>query len=159
MANDAIDHAPNLKDKEKREPINIFLQTEGVNINSKHWKPFGCPVYVLDNALQQKHPFHKWKDRAKVGLYLGKSPHHARNVALVLNLETGLVSPQFHLKFDTRFHTVKQENFDSKWQTKAGFILQREPSRPQEKVNNSVSKIQREKKRQRTSLLTGQDKD
>ena len=89
---------------------------------------------------------------------MGKSPHHARNVALVLNLETGLVSPQFHLKFDTRFHTVKQENFDSKWQTKAGFILQREPSRPQEKVNNSVSKIQREKKRQRTSSLTEQDK-
>mmetsp|Transcript_23796 Transcript_23796/g.36148 ORF Transcript_23796/g.36148 Transcript_23796/m.36148 type:complete len:153 (-) Transcript_23796:990-1448(-) len=57
---------------------------------------------------------------------LGRSPQHARNVALVLSLTTGLVSPQFHIKFDPSFHTVKQENFTSSWQLQAGFVSQRE---------------------------------
>ena len=50
----------------------------------------------------------KWNNRAQVGIYLGRSPRHARNVALILNVHTGLVSPQFHVKFDKRFKTVNQ---------------------------------------------------
>lgn len=30
-----------------------------ININAKHWKPFGCPVYVLESALQANQPYHK----------------------------------------------------------------------------------------------------
>jgi len=37
------------------------------------------------------------------GNYLGRSPQHARLVALVLNLTTGHISPQFHIKFDPSF--------------------------------------------------------
>lgn len=124
MANDIINNTPRLQDKENQEPINIFSQTRNININSKHWKPFGCPVYVLDSNLQGQKPFHKWKDCLQVGIYIGQSPQHAQNMALVLSLETGLVSPQFHVKFDSQFHMVKQEQFLSKWQTKAGFISQ-----------------------------------
>ena len=40
-------------------------------------------------------------------MYLGRSPVHASNVALVLNLNTGHVSPQYHLVFDDEFSTVK----------------------------------------------------
>ena len=50
----------------------------------------------------------KWNDRAQVGIYLGCSPHHARNVALILNVHTGLVSPQFPVEFNKRFETVNQ---------------------------------------------------
>jgi hypothetical protein len=32
----------------------------------------------------------KWEERARVGINLGTSPLHARTVALVLNIETGL---------------------------------------------------------------------
>ena len=75
-----------------------------VNINKKHYKPFGCPVYVLDSALQASAAIHdKWKERARIGVYLGQSPLHPRNVALVLDVTTGLVSPQFHVKFDPSF--------------------------------------------------------
>ncbi|KAL7465002.1 hypothetical protein ACHAXS_005332 [Conticribra weissflogii] len=48
----------------------------------------------------------KWDPCACLGIYVGQSPNHARNVALVLNPKTGLVSPQFHVVFDNDFTTV-----------------------------------------------------
>ena len=41
-----------------------------------------------------------------MGIYLGHSPTHAGNVALVLNPRTGLISPQFHVVIDDDFSTV-----------------------------------------------------
>ena len=49
----------------------------------------------------------KWEEHARVGIYIGNSLIHVRNVALVLNTETGLTSPQFHVRFDDLFETVK----------------------------------------------------
>jgi transposase InsO family protein len=126
MANDVLNEAPSLRIASRKSPLQVFADTN-VNPNAKHWKPFGCPVYVLDSALQQGKIHHKWKQRSRVGIYIGRSPQHARNVALVLNIQTGLVSPQFHVKFDPSFHTVKQSpEMDSLWQIKAGFVAQRE---------------------------------
>jgi transposase InsO family protein len=125
MANEALNETPSMQDKTRRTAQQIY---SGVTIqpNPKHWKPFGCPVYVLDDALQTGNIFHKWKQRSKVGIYLGQSPQHARNVALVLDRQTGYVSPQFHVAFDPSFHTVKDNKDDSLWQVKAGFVSQRE---------------------------------
>jgi len=68
--------------------------------NPKHWHHFGCPAYVLDGALQGGAGiFHEWKECSKMGIHLGLLPQHARLVTLVLNLTTGLVSPQFHINF------------------------------------------------------------
>ncbi len=57
-------------------------------------------------------------------LNLGPSPTHARNVHLVLSLTTGLVSPQFHCRFDDFFETCKYGVSDagtqSTWQHLAG---------------------------------------
>ena len=129
MANDAFNHSPNLKDSTKRSPIQIFGNTK-VATNPKHFQPFGCPVFILDNNLQHNAPFHKWKERSRVGIYLGKSPAHSNNVALVLDRTTGLVSPQFHIKFDPSFHSVMQDDFDSQWQHRAGFIKQEPQTKP-----------------------------
>ena len=41
-----------------------------------------------------------------MGIYVGRSPFHAGNVALVLNPKTGHVSPQYHVVFDDDFTTV-----------------------------------------------------
>jgi hypothetical protein len=71
--------------------------------------PF-CPAYVLHNGLQGggKRP-NKWVFRSRLAIYLGLSPHHAQSVALVvLSLETGYVSPQFHVKYDDFFETVQE---------------------------------------------------
>ena len=50
----------------------------------------------------------KWELRARIGLCLGMSTQHARTIALVLTLTTGHVSPQFHVKFDTKFESVRK---------------------------------------------------
>jgi transposase InsO family protein len=88
MANDVLNETPNMLDKQRRTSQQIFANTK-VQPNPKHWKPFGCPVYVLDSRLQGAGGiFHKWKQRSKVGIYLGRSPQHARSVALVLSSES-----------------------------------------------------------------------
>ena len=68
MANEVMNATPSLKDKGHRTPQQIFSNTT-VNINIKHWKPFGCPAYVLNSALQAGQPHHKWKQRSRVGIY------------------------------------------------------------------------------------------
>lgn len=128
MANDAINATPWVNDSHKQTPTARFA-TSDVHENSKHWHHFGCPAYVLDDELQagRRPPGGKWANRSRVGVYLGRSPLHSRNVALVLNIKTGLVSPQFHVKLDGSFHTVKpslqqQEKIESKWQQATGFV-------------------------------------
>jgi hypothetical protein len=65
--------------------------------------------------------------RARVGINLGISPTHARNVALIiLSLKTGLVSPQFRVKHDDMFEATRHKlgGFRlprSKWQELSGF--------------------------------------
>jgi hypothetical protein len=49
----------------------------------------------------------KWEPQACMGIYVGWSPSHASNVALVLNPRTGHILPQFHVVFDDDFTTVK----------------------------------------------------
>jgi hypothetical protein len=63
---------------------------------------------VLHKALQD-HPgsASKWKSRCWQGVYLGHSPQHAGNVALVYTHSTKHVTPQFHLSFDDTFSSVQ----------------------------------------------------
>jgi hypothetical protein len=162
MANEAINNTPNFKDEARKAPVEIFANSN-VTANPKHWKPFGCPVFVLDNQLQSGKPFHKWQKRSKIGIYLGKSPQHGRSVALILSRETGLVSPQFHVAFDPTFHTVKDIVTTSQWQVKAGFVMQpdmdkqrsdtstgtrRDGSSPRPRANSKGAKPTRKRKSQ-----------
>ena len=140
QANEIINNSPNMQHAQRKTPYEVFTNTKVV-INIKHFQPFGCPVHVLENELQLNHPFHKWKKRSNVGIYLGMSPHHGRNVALILSRRTGLVSPQFHVKFDPLFETVEQDTYDSQWQQKAGFISK------ENKIENEITKSQKGVKR------------
>jgi len=124
MYQDTINNTPNLSFKDGRTPMEAFGNTT-VTVHPRDWHHFGCPAYVLDGVLQSETGiFNKWKERAKAGVYLGRSPQHARSVALVLSLTTDLVSPQFHVKFDPSFHTTKKGKVipRSKWQIKCGFV-------------------------------------
>ena len=71
---------------------------------------FGCPVYVLDNTLQDGNELRKWQSRSRLGVYVGHSTSHSGNVALVLNPTTLHVSPQYHVVFDNGFTTVSPGN-------------------------------------------------
>ena len=121
LANDMYNISPCFQLKDNVSPLQSISGSD-VSINQKHYRPFGCPAFVLNNALQQNKPYSKWNERARVGIYIGKSPHHDRNVALILNRETGLVSPQFHVLYDERFHTVTNDEFDSNRKVKAGLV-------------------------------------
>jgi hypothetical protein len=82
-------------------------------------------VYVLNSELQTAGAIvNKWKSRARVRIYLGCSPLHASSVAFVLNIETGFVSPQFHIKFDPTLNTVRKEEHPPAclWQQRTGFV-------------------------------------
>jgi hypothetical protein len=72
----------------------------------KHMHTFGCPVFTLQNALASGNTLPRWSPHARLGLNLGHSPNHARNVYLVLNLITGCASPQYCCKFDDFFETT-----------------------------------------------------
>ena len=100
-------------------PLFCFSGTV-VEPNLNHFHPFGSPVYMLQEALQSLHAHNKWTDRVHVRIFLCHSPHHATDVPLVLNTQTGLVLPQFHLIYDDDFDTVKRDaKFNSLWQIKA----------------------------------------
>jgi hypothetical protein len=89
-----------------------------------HNHTFACPVFALQNKLAAGNLIPKWSPRAHLGLNLGPSPMHARNVYLLLNLSTGLVLPQYHCCFDDFFETMKYGGPDvaisSTWQQLAG---------------------------------------
>ena len=127
-ANDVSNSTP--RKGEENSPLEKFT---GVPVRPKlrHFHGFGCPSYVLDNALQSGQGVPKWKQRARLGVYLGPSPSHARTVALILNPRTGHVSPQFHVKFDDFFETIGNNPTDMDtpeptWKYLSGFVLKKD---------------------------------
>jgi hypothetical protein len=98
--------------------------------NPKHFQPFGCPTYVLARPLQAGNTDHKWKECSRVGIYLGPFPLHGRNIAVVLDPNAGLVSPQHNVQFDSNFDTLKLLVSASLWPEKAGFLSKRENETP-----------------------------
>jgi hypothetical protein len=87
-------------------PADLFTGTTIPRHKLRDLHVWGCPVYVLDPALQQGKKLPRWQPRSRRGLFLGYSPHHSSDVPLVLNLQTGSISPQFHVVFDDSFSTV-----------------------------------------------------
>jgi hypothetical protein len=62
-ANDAVNHTPSFQNADRTTPSELFTGSKASS-NPKHWRPFGCPTYVLDNELQGRKPFHKWRQRS-----------------------------------------------------------------------------------------------
>jgi hypothetical protein len=74
---------------------------------------------------------------------VGSSPNHARNINLVLNLLTGLCSPQFHCRFDDFFETTQLSLSDVEvqcsWKRLSGFATHNDS--PTQRVNQPVRPI------------------
>ena len=123
----AFRHAANVRNtlpdkKDGTSPLERFSGTD-IKPNLRFHHTFGCPVYALNNKLQQGQSIPRWDPRVRLGVYLGESPRHARSVSLVLNTNTGLVSPQFHVKHDDFFETIKKNvnTSTSSWLSVASF--------------------------------------
>ena len=88
-------------------PFELFSSCKQTDHNDLlRARVWGCPVYVLDPKLQDGKKLPKWTKRSHLGMYVGVSQVHSSTVGLVLNLQTGHVSPQYHLVFDEQFTTV-----------------------------------------------------
>jgi hypothetical protein len=122
VAVDVMNSTPR-EDGVKMSPLQNFTGSNALP-RLKDFHTFGCPVYVQNEPLQTGKSQSKWLSRARLGIYLGMSPKHARSVALVLNPRTGLVSPQWHLKFDDKFETVimSMDVTHRYWKKVAGFV-------------------------------------
>ena len=93
-------------DLEYRTPDEKFNGLKRQVDSKNHFKtfhPFGCPIYVLNENLQDSKGQPKWLPRSRVGVYLGKSREYASSVSYVLNLKTGNNSPQYHCVYDDNF--------------------------------------------------------
>lgn len=113
-------------------PIELFAQTN-VRPRLRHMHTFGCPAYVLKTPLQNNKHLPKWESRSRVGIFLGMSPRHAQSVYLILNVSTGLVSPQYHVRFDELFETITRSTKPAAWKVQANFTS----SSPQESASNT----------------------
>jgi hypothetical protein len=87
--------------------LKLYASSIRVGSNTKHVHTFGCPVFALQNALASGNQLPRWSPCTCLGLNLGPSPMHGRNVYLVLNLITGCVSPQYHCCCDNFFKTTR----------------------------------------------------
>ena len=76
--------------------------------------PFRCPVYVLETELQKEESIPRWDPSVRTGIFLGHSKQHARNINLILNLTTDIISCQYHCYFDDNFHTIPPDNKSDK---------------------------------------------
>ena len=122
LGNQAYNNTPLLGNAQGKTPTQLLTSIEVQN-NPKHWKPFGCPTFVLTpELLTPQCIHHEWKHRAELCIYVGPSPVHHRNVELILNPATGLVSTQLHVRFDPEFKTAPDLKSKSIWQYPEGFI-------------------------------------
>ncbi len=84
-----------------------FFNVDKEFIDPSIYCTFGSPCFVLDSCLQPGiGGAPKWEPRSCLGIYVGHSPSHIGLVALVLNQQTGHVSPQYHVVFDDQFTIV-----------------------------------------------------
>jgi hypothetical protein len=107
----AVNHAAWLYNRIPQRFSGITPMEMVTNVKSDHRElmrahVWGCPAYVLEAKLQDGKKLPKWNLRARMGQFLGFSKKHSSTVALVRNLHTGYVSPQYHVVFDDKFETV-----------------------------------------------------
>ena len=86
-------------------PIENFVNIDH-DIDPTIFHIWGFPLYIITKSNQGATRTPKWETRSRTGIYLGYSPCHTSTVALVLNLRTGYISPQFHVFFDEKLSTA-----------------------------------------------------
>jgi hypothetical protein len=99
-------------------PIEAYFRVQ-IRPKLHRYHVFECPAYLFKNYTGNTN--RKWDTRARLGIYNRKSLCHARSVDLILNSHTSLVSPQYHVKFNALFETIKDKLLASEWQNKYHF--------------------------------------
>ena len=79
-------------------PADLFTGALIPRRQLKNIHVWGCPVYALDPTLQQGKKLPHWQPRSRQGIFVGYSPLHSSDVPLVLNLQSGSISPQYNCR-------------------------------------------------------------
>ena len=96
-----------------RSPLELFTQQMWPKSKLLDLHVFGCPVYVLDSALSGGRKIPRWSPRSSRCMYVGQSLKQGHAVPLVLNLDTGAITAQYHVVFDDHFQTVDSTTADA----------------------------------------------
>jgi hypothetical protein len=87
-------------------PSDVFTKSRWEQRKYHDLHVWGCPVYALEKTIADGKKLHCWKPRSICCVNMGLSKKHASTVPLVLNPETGYITPQYHIVFDDWFATV-----------------------------------------------------
>jgi hypothetical protein len=109
----AIQHAVTIYNKTKCRSrdydLSLWEQFTGQRskLDQTDMHPLFCPVYVLDQRIQEGTSPPKRTKRKTQKVYARHLHHYSRSVPMVWDPKTKLVSPQFHVMFDNNFDTVQ----------------------------------------------------
>ncbi len=87
-------------------PSDVFTKSRWEQRKYHDLHVWGCPVYALEKAIENGKKLPRWKPRSIWCVNMRLSKKHASTVPLVLNPETGYITPQYHVVFDDWFATV-----------------------------------------------------
>jgi hypothetical protein len=87
-------------------PSDVFTKSRWEQRKYHDLHVWGCPVYALEKAIADGKKLPCWKQRSIWFVNMGLSKKHASTVPLVLNPETGYITPQYHIVLDDWFATV-----------------------------------------------------
>ena len=87
-------------------PLDIFTKTRWEQRKFHDLHVWGCPVYVLHKTIADGKKLPRWRPRSTRSILMGLSSKHASTAPLVLNPNTGYITPQFHVVFDDWFSTI-----------------------------------------------------
>ena len=91
-------------------PIDTFTRTRHPTRRLLDLRVWGSPTYVLNKVIADGKKLPRWKPRSSRRMFVGLSKKHSSKAPLVLNLETGFISPQFHVVHDDYFATVSSSS-------------------------------------------------
>ena len=86
--------------------VEIFTRTQSDHHDILRTRVRGCPDFVLHTKLQDNQKIPNFNRRSSMVQFLVFSEEHITLVAMVRNLSTNFVIPQFHVVFDEMFSTI-----------------------------------------------------
>ena len=116
----AVLYAVDIWNHSPSQTNNALLSASSISSSPSldHFHPFGSPVYILNRSLADGNSIPRWQPRSHLGIYLGRSPNHAKDVSLILDLTTNYISAKYHIIYDNKVETTTNSNNNNKiWTT------------------------------------------